>query len=89
VERACVINFLQCIQSVLHFLLHPDQTSELEKLGISAVYLGSAQTDPNAESKVLGPESNVSIVLVSPEWLFNGKSNYMKIQSLTGAKKLD
>ena len=65
-----------------------DQTSELEKLGISAVCLGSAQTDPNAESKALGLESNVSLVFVSPQWLFSDKGNYMKIQPLTGTKKV-
>jgi len=68
--------------------LMQDQINELEKLGISAVYLGSAQTDPSAESKALGAESNASLVFVSPEWLFSEKGNYMKIQTLTSAKKI-
>ena len=44
-----------------------DQTSELEKLGISAVYFGSAQIDPNSESKALCAESNTLVIFVSPE----------------------
>ena len=34
------------------------------------MYLGSAQMDPQAESKVFSPDSNVSVLFVSPEWLF-------------------
>ena len=68
--------------------LMQDQTNELEKLGISAVYLGSAQTDPSVESKALSAESNTSLVFVSPEWLFNDKGNYLKIQALTGTNKI-
>ena len=40
---------------------------ELEKLGISAVYFGSAQIDLSSESKALCAESNTLVVFVSPE----------------------
>ena len=40
-----------------------DQTHELENLSISAIYLGSAQTDPNAEKKVFNAGSTVAVVL--------------------------
>ena len=59
--------------------LMQDQTNELEKLGISAVYLGSAQINPSAESKALCAESDTLVVLVSPEWLFSDKNNYLKV----------
>ena len=68
--------------------LMQDQTNELEKLGISAVYLGSAQIDPNAESKALCAESNVLVVFVSPEWLFSDKNNHIKIQALSDSNRL-
>ena len=59
--------------------LMQDQTNEMEKLGISAIYLGSAQVDPSSESKALCAESNTSVVFVSPEWLYSDKNNYLKI----------
>ena len=65
-----------------------DQTSELEKLGISATYFGSAQIDPNSESKALCAESNTLVVFVSPEWLFSDKNNYLKIGALNDSNRL-
>ena len=63
--------------------LMQDQTHELSRIGISATCFGSAQFDPHAESKVFSPESDTSILFVSPEWLF-GKDdqNLKKIQSM-------
>ena len=68
--------------------LMQDQKSELEKLGISAVYFGSAQIDPNSESKALCAESNTLVIFVSPEWLFSDKHNYLKIQALNDNNRL-
>lgn len=63
--------------------LMQDQTHELGKLGINAEYLGSSQFDPHAESKVFAENSDVSIVFVSPEWLFGrGNKNLDKVQSI-------
>ena len=62
--------------------LMQDQTSELEKLGISAAYFGSPQIDPNSESKALCAESNTLVIFFSLEWLFSDKHNYLKIQAL-------
>ena len=47
-----------------------DQTHELSELGINAMYIGSSQFDPNAETKVFSQTSDVSILFVSSEWLF-------------------
>ena len=47
--------------------LMQDQIRELEKFGISVIYFGSAQMDPNSESKALCAESNTLVVFVSPE----------------------
>lgn len=61
--------------------LMQDQTYELQKNNISAMYLGSAQIDPCAESKVFSPDSNVLLLFVSPEWLFgNDDKNLLKVQ---------
>ena len=60
-----------------------DQTYELSKVGINATYLGSAQFDPHAESNVFSQESDVSLLFVSPEWLFGrDDKNVMKVQSI-------
>jgi len=68
--------------------LMQDQTHELESLGISAIYLGSAQTDPNAEKKVFDTDSTVAVVFVSPEWLFGDKNNHVKVQALNEINRL-
>ena len=44
-----------------------DQTHELSQKGISAVYLGLAQFDIDAEDRVFAPDSDVSVLFVSPE----------------------
>ena len=49
-----------------------DQTHELSRIGINATYyFGSAQFDPHAESKVFSPESDTSILFISPECMLN------------------
>ena len=63
--------------------LTQDQTHELSQKGISAVYLGSAQMDIHAEDRVFAPESDVSVLFVSPEWLFGGNDkNLTKVQRM-------
>ena len=57
-------------------------------MGISAVYFGSAQIDPNSESKALCAELNTLVIFVSPEWLFSDKHNYLKIQALNDNNQL-
>ena len=57
-----------------------DQTHELTQMG---VYLGSAQFDAHAEDRVFSPESDVSLLFISPEWLFGGnETNLAKFQKL-------
>lgn len=63
--------------------LMQDQTHELSKKGISAIYLGSAQFDVHAEEMVFSPNSDVSVLFVSPEWLFGGNDgNLKKVQKV-------
>ena len=62
--------------------LMQDQTHELSRIGINATYFGSAQFDPHAESKVFSPESDTSILFVSPECLFGKDDQNLKIQSM-------
>ena len=69
--------------------LMQDQTLQLQARGISAMYLGSAQMDPQAESKVFSPDSNVSVLFVSPEWLFqNDDTNLRKVQKMREAGRM-
>ena len=64
-------------------LIMQDQTHELSRIGINAAYyFGSAQFDPHAESKVFSPESDTSILFVSPECLFGKDDQNLKIQSM-------
>ena len=58
--------------------LMQDQTNELEKRGIPATYLGSAQLDPNAESEALSADSNNLLLFVSPEWLFGSDEKILQ-----------
>ena len=53
------------------------------------MYLGSAQMDPQAESKVFSPDSNVSVLFVSLEWLFqNDDTNLRKVQKMREAGRM-
>ena len=63
--------------------LMQDQTNELQKLGVPATYLGSAQLDPNADQLALSNDSDALLLFVSPEWLFGSDSrNLLKVQNL-------
>ena len=50
--------------------LMQDQTLELNSKGIKATFLGSAQSDPLAETKAFDVDNPTPIIYVSPEWLF-------------------
>ena len=50
--------------------LMQDQTLELNSKGIKATFLGSAQSDPLAETKAFDFANPAPIIYVSPEWLF-------------------
>ena len=49
--------------------LMQDDVKNCETYGIKAAYLGSAQLDLQLEEHVLSGDSDVSIVLVTPEWI--------------------
>ena len=67
-------------------LMH-DQTRELKRKGIDAVFLGSAQRDPDADKRAF--ESNpASVIFVSSEWLFSKSENMDKVKSLHEQKRL-
>ena len=69
--------------------LMQDQTHHLSETGISAIFLGSAKMDAHADSKVFSPGSTVSLLFVSPEWLFNGNDrNLAKVQRLCASGKV-
>ena len=68
--------------------LMQDQTHELTAKGINAVFLGSAQTDPLAETKAFNRDTPNTIVYVSPEWLFGKQSHIDSVSALHKAKKL-
>ena len=49
--------------------LMQDHVKNCEAHGVKAVYLGSAQLDLQLEERILSGESDVNIVLVTPEWI--------------------
>jgi ATP-dependent DNA helicase RecQ len=55
--------------------LMQDQVAKLKSLGLSAVYLGSAQFDKKLETSCLDPSSNELIIFVTPEWILNRITN--------------
>ena len=65
-----------------------DQTRELKSKGIDAVFLGSAQTDPDADKRAFDGNNPASVIFVSPEWLFSKSENMDKVRSLHEQKKL-
>ena len=69
--------------------LQQDQTHHLSETGISAIFLASAHMDAHADSKVFSPDSTVSLLFVSPKWLFNGNDrNLAKVQRLCASGKV-
>ena len=55
-----------------------DQTHELKSKGIDAIFLGSAQTDPNADKRAFDKQNPASVIFVSPEWLFGNLKTWTK-----------
>ena len=68
-------------------LMH-DQTRELQSKGIDAVFLGSAQTDPDADTRAFDQKNPASVIFVSPEWLFGKSKNMDKVKTLHEHKQL-
>ena len=68
-------------------LMH-DQTRELNKKGINAVFLGSAQMDPNASTRAFDRNNPAAIIFVSPEWLFGKPENMENVKLLHSQNKL-
>ena len=49
--------------------LMEDQVTNVKAKNINAVYLGSAQLDKKAEYNTFLPDSEYSIIFVTPEWI--------------------
>ena len=64
-----------------------DQVVNLKAKNINAVYLGSAQLDKKAEYDAFLPDSEYSIIFVTPEWIAK-EENHAKLQQLVEAEKL-
>ena len=68
--------------------LMQDQVHKLNSIGISSVFLGSAQLDKQVEAvQVLQPESKELVVFVTPEWISKAV-NQSRIHSLIECNKL-
>ena len=67
--------------------LMQDQVTNLKVKNINAVYLGSAQLDKKVESDAFLPNSEYSIIFVTPEWIAKEES-CAKIQQLVQAESL-
>ena len=72
---------LSLVTTPIISLMH-DQTRELKSKGIDAVFLGSAQTDPDADTRAFDKTNPASVMFVSPEWLFGKSKNMDKVKSL-------
>ena len=64
------------------------QTCELNSKGIEAIFLGSAQSDPLAETKAFSVDNPAPIIYVSPEWLFGKQCHIDSVSALYQAKML-
>lgn len=64
-----------------------DQVDKLNEMGISSVYLGSAQFDESIEKHVFEPNSQESLIFVTPEWITK-PVNLIKIQLLASRDQL-
>lgn len=56
-----------------------DQTLHLKEKGISATFLGSAQTDKDADEVAFSAENGSSIVFITPEWLFGNEGKNLQL----------
>ena len=60
---------------------------QVQKLGISSVYSGSAQFDRNMEKHALEPDSKHALIFVTPERVTE-PCNLLKLQSLAQSGRL-
>ena len=67
--------------------LMQDQVCNLRQKGIKSTYLGPAQLDKEAESNVLDPNSDISVIFVTPEWIAK-LDKLIKVQALVSAGKV-
>ena len=54
-----------------HFIDVRDQTNQLNKKGITAAFLGSAQPDKSLEGTVFFGNIDIKVLFVTLEWLFS------------------
>ena len=67
--------------------LMEDQVENLQRKGIPAIFLGSAQLDTSAESRAFEVDSNFVLIYVTPEWLSKPEKKSM-VRTLNSARKL-
>lgn len=67
--------------------LMQDQVKKRSNLGIRSVYLGSAQCNKKVELICLEPDSEESIIFVTPEWIMKPE-NQSKVKILENEKQL-
>ena len=68
--------------------LMQDQTHELNVKGIEAIFLGSAQTNTEAEMLAFDKNDPAPNIFVSPEWMFGKQSHLDNVLILYSARKL-
>ena len=70
--------------------LMQDQLDKLNEMGISSIYLGSAQFDKSIEKCVFEPNSQESLIFVTPECRITKPANRIKnlIQLLASRNQL-
>ena len=64
-----------------------DHVKNCEAHGVKAAYLGSAQLDLQLEERILSGESDVNIVLVTPEWVAKADKR-AKLQQLVDENRV-
>ena len=67
--------------------LMQDHVKNCNEYGIKAAYLGSAQLDLSLEQRILSGESDINVVLVTPEWMAK-PDKQQKLKSLVEKNKL-
>ena len=67
--------------------LMQDQVQKLNKMGIPATFVGSAQLDKRIENGAFAPDSKEALILVTPEWVAKC-TNRARLHSLVQVGKL-
>ena len=67
--------------------LMQDQVHGLQQKGINSTFLGSAQPNKQAECNALDPQSDISKIFVTPDWIAK-PDNVIKMQALAKVGKL-